>query len=462
MKSKKLIIFSILLVFILLFSSCKNNIPKYPENAPQYLKDVYNDIIENGIKVHYNPEALEEIPEPQKPYTFAMKRNIPDDWIIGELEWPMHKTPSMPYGVISFCGMYGDYLLEQVPKEEYTPPVSHPNAEKPILKLYRRKNPAKPLPKKLSKLDYVLVKVLDEAPENGTRPQNQDYTFSDRFVVWTASSNESCSDWQTWGYDIKKDKLFPICSYKDFKIPYRGDSSDKPFYVLMKGRGILIATLVSQDSNGKLSGKIIIYDLANEKVTKLISSEKYIYSSAAMVDNYLYVDRTKLYQDIKDRPSHTPYSIVRINLATDKEEVVIPDADFYISGAFHEKIGLIPLCPEYHFQDVWILNTKTNEMTCYMKIPIEENPLSSGIVLMENGFLVAAAQPGGREAHYFYRYSDGKIFCTGPTISRPDNLGRFTVMKTEYDLFYPPPPFDYPGKKKRMEGYNTFLIIKPK
>ena len=450
------IFFALLFVtfFITNLVSCTHMSNILPANAPNYLKNVYNDLVKEGIKVTYHPEILKAIPEPQKPYS-PFPRDIPSNWIASELEWTQYKTPQSPEGFISLNNFYGDYVLETVPKEGYKAPPSRPNSIKPILKLYKRKNIIEPLPNRLTKSDYKLLKVLDKAPEDQTWPQNQVPKLSDRFVVWQSSSNEFTLNWEIWGYDINKDKTFLICSYKDYKI----SPNSHPIYTMAKDRNVLLINLEIQDPDGKRRSEIVVYDLINEKISKVLKSDKYSYSSPTFAGNYLYVNRFDLNQNIGDETLYPPSSVVRINLYTGEEKVIIPNANFFVISSFQDKLCLVPFDPNYQYNDVWVFDTTKNEMTCYMKVPIEEN-LRPGAGLTQEGILYAGGQPS-ETPYYFYSLSKKKAFYTGPRVSVPDNLGRFLIMKQPLDLYRPIPPFDYEGKAKRLEGYDTFLIIKP-
>jgi len=425
-----------------------------PANAPNYLKNVYNDLVKEGIKVTYNPEILEAIPAPQKPYS-PFPRDIPSNWIASELEWTQYKSPVSPYGLVSLDDFYGDYVLETVPKEGYKAPSSRPNSIKLILKLYKRKNIIEPLPNKLTKSDYELLKVLDKAPEDQPYPQNQEPKLSDHFVVWQASSNEFDQNWEIWGYDINKDKTFLICSYNDYKI----SQNSYPIYTMPEDKNVLLVNLVTQDPDGKLRSEIIIYDLTNEKISEVLKSDKYIYSSPTFAGNYLYVNRSDLNQNIDNKTQYAPSSVIRIYPYTGEEKVIIPNANFFVASSFQYKVCLVSLDPNYQYNDIWVFDTIKNDMTCYMKVPIEDN-ITPGVSLTQEGILYAGGQ--SREIpYYFYSFSKKKAFYTGPLISKPDNLGRFLIMKQPLDVYYPVPPFDYEGKAKRLEGYNTLLIIEP-
>jgi len=67
------------------------------------MKDVYKDIAKQGIKVVYEPEVMEPIPKPTKAYEITVQRNIPENWVVGELDW---------HGPGIILGLYGNYLLE--------------------------------------------------------------------------------------------------------------------------------------------------------------------------------------------------------------------------------------------------------------------------------------------------------------------------------------------------------------
>ncbi len=78
---------------------------------------------------------------------------------------------------------YDIYITETVP-EKTSESSSHSQA-KTVIKLYRMKNPLvfPSRTNKLSRSDYILVKILDKAPD-GELPQNQNCAISDNFVVW--------------------------------------------------------------------------------------------------------------------------------------------------------------------------------------------------------------------------------------------------------------------------------------
>ena len=452
-----------MLILSINLASCGKNISvgsKLPEDVPQYLTDVYGDLTKEGIIVHYDPEILGEIPMPQKEYSAFPPVQVPDNWVIGELEWSTHKAATTPYGLISLADFYGDYVLTQVPKEDYMPSPLRPDATKPILKLYKRKNAGGPFPKKLKESDYALVKTLDKASEDQPYPQNQVAELSDGFVVWQASSNEFNMNWQIWGYDINKDKEFLICSYKDHAIPNdRGDINSFPVYTLVKEKNILLISFVERDPDEKLRGRVFSYDLASEKISKVISSDKYMYSSPLLSDIYVYASRFDLYQHIEDRPQYTPSSVVRVDLHTGEEKVIISHENFSVVSAYQEEVCLVPLSLDYQFHDIWVLDTKTNEMTCYMHVPVEKGAMP-GVTLTQDGIFYSSGQ-GNQIPYYFYSFNRRRAFYTGPQLTSPDSHGCFLIMKTNFDIYYPPPPFDYEGKKRRLEGYSTFVIVKP-
>jgi len=410
-------------------------------NIPAYLTDSYKALVKEGIKVTYNPIVTKPIPEPKKPY-YVKPREIPKEWIVGELKWESAD--------ISF---YGNYVLECVPKAGYKPlPSTNANWRKTILKLYKRKNVKEKWPYYLSKSDYSLIKVLDGEADNEPYPQNQGQRLSDKFVVWQSSSDAETNKWKIWGYDISRDKVFMICSYKDFK-------TSKDAYPTYKIRGnLLLISLVTEDAEGKLGRTVIVYDLKDQKTLKTFGNEQYIYMFPTAVGNYIYLNKSVRYDPANN--SVPPTSVVRIDMKSGKEDIVIPNSRLFVASSFGDKVCLVSIDPNYKYNDVWVLDTSEKELTCYMKIPINDTDTKPGISLMRTGILYAGGQPD-ETPYYFYSFSKGKAFYTGMPLTPPDSQGRFLIMKYPLNMFYPIPPFNYEGKAERLSGHITYLIVKP-
>ncbi|HHY83815.1 MAG TPA: hypothetical protein GX505_14220, partial [Clostridiales bacterium] len=124
-----------------------------PENLPDYMKSVYKDIAKQGIKIVYEPEVMEPIPKPTKAYEITVQRNIPENWVVGELDW---------HGPGVILGLYGNYLLEADSKKVATGGYL---LDKEIYKLYRKKSSNSGTASDiLTNSDYTLVEELDKAP----------------------------------------------------------------------------------------------------------------------------------------------------------------------------------------------------------------------------------------------------------------------------------------------------------
>ncbi len=436
-----------------ILSSCGKGIRKAPplqKAVPSYLANSYDEVTRNGITIDYNPQTLKPIPSPKKPYS-PFPRNIPKDWIKGELEWPEYKDPAQP-GMwdMALNNFYDNYIMETVP-ETISESASN-NRIKTVIKLYEMKNPLVSHPGKLSKSDYTLVKVLDKAPD-GELPQNQSCAISDDFVVWQASSKDDGSNWEIWGYDIKGNEVFPICSHKEYKTPR---------YVFpdctIGGNDILLIDLVTTESDGKTGRKVIVYDLSNRKTLMVLGNDKYIYFFPRIAGGFLYANKSVRYDGGSQYVP--PTNVVRINIKTGEEKVVIPNSYLFVSSSFDDKLCLVSIKGDYPYNDVWILDNKKGKLVCYMKIPINDTNTKPETSVTESGILYAGGQ-ADETPYYFYSFDKNKAFYTGPVITLPDSSGRFLIMKHQLDSYYPVPPFDYEGKKRRMEGYNTFLIVKP-
>lgn len=165
---------------------------------------------------------------------------------------------------------YDIYITETVP-EKTSESSSHSQA-KTVIKLYRMKNPLvfPSRTNKLSRSDYILVKILDKAPD-GELPQNQNCAISDNFVVWQASSKGDGSDWEIWGYDIKGNEIFPVCSHKEYKTP----KFVFPDYTI-ENDNILLIDLVTTESDGKNGRKVIVYNLSTRKTLMVLGNDEYI------------------------------------------------------------------------------------------------------------------------------------------------------------------------------------------
>jgi len=445
---KKLFLISFIIISSMVFVSCGykrisgNKEAASEVSMPAYVKNMRSVVSQNGITIRYNPPVtVEKLPEVTKPYTFSVKRNIPEKWIAGELTWPLEK----PSNNIDLCFFNGTYVLEQ---------TYAANSKHEVLKLYKRKNANSPLPKKLSYSDFTLVKVLDKAPDRGPLPQNQDFVVSDNFVVWVASSLNDCGDWTAWAYDIKNNKTYPLFSYKDF--PY-----GEPSYVYNKG-DILTLVAETEDKDGTLISELMLYNLHTRKLQRVASSREFVFSEPILLNGKLYVNEYKMPQS--NKTWGIVQTVVVFDVADKTSKVLIPaEANFSIDRGLSGRITFTASPKNYPFKDIWVLDTSTNELTCYVKVRASKTDDCDYIRangLSTNKGLFYGVYCNSTGTYYFYDYKDKKAYSIGSVIAM-DAYGRFLVAKNEYDLFNPPPPFEYPGKEERMKGFITFLIIQP-
>jgi len=416
----------------------KNSPVKKEDTTPQYVKDLSSFLSKEGIKVEYSPSVtFNDMPQPSKPYTLPIKRNIPEEWVAGKLKW---KCP-VPE---AFSDNY-NYILGQSTKNKVF-----------VLNLYRRKNMNSPFPKEITYSDYILIKTLDKAPKNGPMPQNQEAIMSKDFVVWNASSNSNCSDWTTWAYDINTGETFKVISYKEC-------SAGPLFYTFFPDNPDKIMSNYTEYKNGKpIRSNIVIYDLKTRKLSTLLSSSKYDYLGTFEYANVVYSNRITFDEENLYQIPNWKCDLVAINLNNHSEKVLIPEKfNFEVNGVLNNTIALVAKPPNYPFIEIWMLDMKNKALTCYIRVRkfTKTDEYVTVTPPISTGFLYCITGKG-KEAHYFYSYRDKRAVSVGPTIATDYHSGTFLVPQYEYDLF-PLPPFNYPGKEERLKGYCTFLIIKP-
>lgn len=487
-KNKLFFLVILFSIFAILFTSCGKIVipPDSPNpeenNLPQYLKDFSSAFKEKGIEIAYSPLDVKPAPPPNKPYPIY-ESTIPNNWIEGELQWYVGKsTDPTDFLETTIVDFKKDFILESTVDTNFKAPLSRPNAKKTIYKLYKRKNPNIVLPNKITNSDFELIKTLDKVEGQGTWPQNQLAKLSDKFVVWSASSNETTTQWTIWGYDLANDEIFQIYSYKDIEKEFR--PADIPLYNIVSDKELLIIDITGTSKDKMLKNKVIFYDLVNRGIAKEIEDNIYkrqyfrkwwdplIYS----IDDYIYGE--KFYLD-NNKNISSPYilsDIVRLNLTTWEEETVIPKTPFrLLSSSPDGKLCLVPYVENYLCHDIWIWNVKENEMNCLEKICYSEAPPISPEISSH----VPSAPPGvslcikgvnytyyeertHEECETFYSYKNKEAYYDYDSLTGfIDNEGRFLMYKSPYALFNPPPPFDYPGKEDILEGYQTYLIVKP-
>ncbi len=486
----KLLIPILVLVLILLSSSCKMSSQVNPaihnqivENSitPQYLKDFISAFNEKGISIQYNPKIVKTFPPPDKPYSI-IKNEIPDAWVESEIKWYVGKEKEnemSPILFMGFCCSSYNYILESDIDKDYKPSPSNPqsqfpNLKKTILKLYRRKNLNEVFPKKVTNGDYELIKVLDRVGEKGPSPKNVPLADSEQFIVWSASADGMSQNWEIWAYDIVKDKMFLVCSCKDFKD---FESLDVPPCSIIPERNLLLLDIKGAGKDGVYKHKFIFYDLLNEGILKEVEDKEneesylfYRWSSLHAIGDYIYGERFKPHENSTSNFAYMLSDVVRLNLRTWKEEVVISNTPFrIISSSPDGKLGLVPYQKNYLYHDIWIWDIQKSTMTCYMKVELhapeygEEVPPPFIRISPKGFFYVNGSSEGNESRNTFYSFKEDRPFYTGSWYSSCfDKEGRFLLWKSPYDMFSPPPPFEYPGKEDRLNGYITLLIVNPK
>jgi len=169
------------------------------DGAPAYCREAARLFEKQVASFRYDPQTLPSIPEASKEYEIPV-RNIPDTWIVGQLEWYLGTASDQKKNQTSFegfCCNGFDYVLETAIDPTYNASLlspqglSSPYMAKRILKLYRRKDVSSPLPDHLTNADYTLVTTLDGVTGQGRAPQNQVVGSSADCIVWNASTMNS-------------------------------------------------------------------------------------------------------------------------------------------------------------------------------------------------------------------------------------------------------------------------------
>lgn len=443
--------------------------------APRYLKEVLPIFNKQGISMRYEPQTLASLPVPTKEYEIPA-REIPDAWVASQLEWHIGTSEEQkknPVLFSGFCCDSCDYLLESAIDPTYTPPSSSPGAQFPyktkqILKLYKRKNMGSQLPGTLTNADHELVTTLDGVTEQGRAPQNQLVNSSARFLVWNAFADEFGERWTIWSYDVAKSKAVAIYSYED--AADIGTTTLTSSIVPEKDLFILDAQIATPTGTPK--HRLIFYDLVQGKVVKTLdepASKGFLvvrqWGKVHAVGDYIYMERQQ------SGTSSSTAEIVRLNLATWKEETVIQVSPFHIMASSPDGLlALVPYQEDYQYHDVWVRDTTGNTMTCPFRVqlsPAEPGEQSSSpapyLSLCPAGVFYVNNSPSiDAQRATFYSLVEKKAYITGPCINTNiDGQGSFLVLKSLGDMYLQSPPFDYPGKARKLAGYETFLIVKP-
>jgi len=433
----KILTVALLLFALVLSAGCNVSQPsgksaqngKSTQSAPAYVKSLSEYFAKKGITVEYAPAVtFANMPQPKKPYTLPVKRNIPNNWIIGSLKWYF----SGPYCFTK------NYILQQDTDDKAS-----------VLKLYERKNANGKLPKELTPSDYTLVATLDKAPRSGPMPQNQEGKVSEDFVVWNASSSSACTDWTLWAYDIHTGNTFKVISSADY-------GSEEPISRFFPDNPGKLCLWHTNEKNGNTESGISVYDLKSRTLLPVVSSSTYQYYGASEYDGVVYANKKK-------PGDKGPGEVVEVNLSSRSETVLVPDKfNFSIADAVNGKVALIAH-PKDGSYDIWILDTKKKTLHCFVHIEkFAESDEYVGVALAANEGFAYYIVGKGRGVHYFYSYKEGRAISTGPIVSNDFyHSGIFLVPKYEYDLFSPIPKFDYPGKAERLKGFWTLLLVKP-
>ena len=99
-----------------------------------------------------------------------------------------------------------------------------------------------------------------------------------------------------------------------------------------------------------------------------------------MAGGFLYANKSIRYDSNSQRVP--PTNIIRINIETGEDKVVIPNSYLFVSSSFDNKLCLVSIKGDYPYNDVWILNTEKKTLTCYMKIPINDTNTKPEISVM--------------------------------------------------------------------------------
>jgi|GEM_PF-1027990 len=472
-----------LLLAVMYFTSCASGDgPSGVQNhiadestAPRYLNEALPIFNKQGISIWYEPQTLASLPAPTKEYEIS-PREIPNAWVASELEWHIGTSEEQKKNPIlfsGFCCNSCDYLFESAIDPTYTPPSSPPGVQFPyktkqILKLYRRKNVGSPLPGTLTNADYELVTTLDGVTEQGRGPQNQLVNSSARFIVWNAFADEFGECWTIWSYDVAKGKAVAVYSYKDAADIGATTWTSS----IVPGKDLFLFDIQKATPTGTLQHRLVFYDLVQGKVAKTLddpASRGFLvvrqWGKVHAVGDCIYMERQQ------SGASSSTAEIVRLNLATWKEETVIPASPFHVMASSPDgTLALVPYQENYPYHDVWIWDTTKNTMTCSFRVqlsPAKPGEQSSSpapyLSLCPAGVFYVNSSPSiDAQRATFYSLREKKAYITGPRINTNiDGQGSFLVLKSLGDMYLQPPPFDYPGKERKLAGYETFLIVKP-
>lgn len=485
-KLNKIFYFSLILLFALslFLTSCSNfNKTSQGINLPQYIKDFSSTFNKHNIKLTYNPIEVKPAPAPNKPYPIN-ERNIPEDWIEGELKWytgePYNPSNYLETDIVLFNDRY---ILEKTVDKNFKAPSSNPSVKRTIFKLYERKIPNTPFPKTITNSDFVLIKTLDKLSENSKNTQNALGELTDKFVVWVSYPFEYDIKWTIWGYDINDDSIFEIYSHNDAEKEFK--PCDVPRYNIIEEKNFLVIDITGEDIEGNLKNKVIFYDLSKRQIARTFESNTYkrqyflnwwTPSSLHLIDGYLYGEKFYLKNSKNISGQYILSDIIRVNLNTWNEETFIEKGPFRLVSSFPDgKISFVPYIKNYPCHDIWLCDLKENKMNCVEKICYSEpastnSQISSDVPSYLPKVLISAKgvqyvyseEKTGEKCSTFYSYKEKKIYYDYDFLGFIDNEGKFYMPKSPYALFNPLPPFDFQGKEDLLEGYDVYLIIQPK
>lgn len=443
------------------------------DGAPAYCRETAKLFEKQAVSFRYDPQTLPSIPEASKEYEIPV-RDIPSTWVRGQLTWylgPGSRQEQDQTLFDGFCCGSCNYLLESAIDPTYKPPSSPPGAQFPfrakrILKLYRRKDVSSLLPDHLTNADYTLVKTLDGVTEQGRAPQNQLAGSSTDFIIWSASADDAGEQWTLWSCDVRTGASTALYSSKD------ATKSGMIVWIsaIVPERNLWLIDLQKPSTTGTSGHRLIVIDLASGKVVKTLdepagSGFLVIRQGVPVhvIGNCIYLERERSY-------TSSEATIIRLNLANWKEEVVLPASPFHVMASSQDgKLVLVPSLEQYQYHDIWIWDLERKTMTCPFRVQLQAPEISGQaqpapyVSLCPAGVFYANNGPSiNAQRATFYDFHEEKARLTGPRIATNiDGQGTFLVEKQLYDIYGQTPSFDYPGKAQKLAGYRTMLIVRP-
>jgi len=436
---KFLILVMLLALSFSFFAGCREKSEINLSNVPNYLKEVYPVLVNEGIKVNYNPyigDNIKASPESKS----ELKEKFPSSWIKGNFTLPLGEH-------IETFFMYGDNNGYIITRKSIFAGADY----KSILNLYNVKDG------RLS-----LMGTLDRAPNkenaSGGSAGNFQPQINGSFVVWIATpgASDTIGNYEIWAYDINKRESFKITSYLDEFTHFENfgghcpvDGPCDPLFKLYPNNKLVVQTIFEDTESKTYFTRIKLYDLNTRKDETLVLSKDYnylvSYSGSALVDNALFVERCKLYKTPDENKKFASYDdivnkeVVEINLNTKKVSSFIPKY-FIVYGSLNNRVLLVAFDPDYPYHDVWLYNPQDKTLDCVLKAPIGQIKdkrdyffITSKVYLLNSGLIYLPGSPETTVPEYYFSFVKNQLFYIGNSMYSSNNRS-FILPKDNYLL----------------------------